>query len=161
MELTLAHFISAVSVVIALINFAYTRFNVQSSLNREVGELNKTITALNDTSIRIQVQIDNILLFHNELHELVPKINLFWDIIREHVPKMLIHSGEAYRDTLLMKLSNDTINYQEAIDLQAMLLSDIEHYKRDEVVDPMASLTPLALWALAEKIRRLHATDTS
>lgn len=142
------------SFVVATLSFAHTQFQVRATLVKDIATLGERIDAIDK---RVEA-IEDVI---NELRETLPKVELFWDIIREQVPKMLLHPDDYKRDVLLMKLSNNTIKHDEAIDLKAILENDLEHYKQNREVmqaDPLATLVPFALWALEVKLKQTDPT---
>lgn len=149
--------ISILAVVFTILNFVYARVAVQHQLTERLAHLESFRKDVDERRRDRDKDIEQIWKVLDELREVIPKVDLFWDIIREHVPKMLLHPDEEARDILLIKLSNNTIKHDEAIDLKALLENELEHLKQNKEVmdaDPHAALLPFALWALEEKLRR-------
>lgn len=70
---------------------------------------------------------DDLKKFIDELRSAMPKIDLFWQFVREQFPKMLLHPDEPERDVLLIKLTKNTLNSDEEVELEAILENEFEH----------------------------------
>lgn len=115
-----------IAIFIAICTFVYNFF-IQ---NKQQNDRFTTVeTIVNDLKSDFDIQAK----FINELHEAIPKIDLFWSFVQTQFPKMLLHDDTPERDILLIKMSNNTLTKAEALTLEAMLETDYVHLasKRD------------------------------
>lgn len=63
---------------------------------------------------------------------LVTKVDLFWGLVEEAMPRMLMKHDDMGRDVLLAKMENKTLTPEEAVQLKAMLEVDLVHMEADD-----------------------------
>lgn len=114
------------AIFIAICTFIYNFF-IQTKQQND--RFTKVETIVNE----LKSDFDTQKKFISELHEAMPKIDLFWSFVQTQFPKMLLHDDTPERDILLIKMSNNTLTKAEALTLEAMLETDYVHLasKRD------------------------------
>lgn len=116
----LAPLVGVVSLIVAILNFAHTRFQVQSNLNREIGKLSAKVDDYEGFKKRFET-------VEGEIRENKRLMDILWGAIEDNMTKLFMHHDEPRRDILLAKLRSRTLSYYEAIELKALLDVDLAH----------------------------------
>lgn len=171
----LGFLVSALVLILNIANFLYARFGENTKVTTAIATIKTEHDALQkdfellstetlkelELSIRNHIRENHIELIRrlaiveqisSSWAETKPKIDLFWEFVRENFPKMLLKHGEPMRDELLMKLANNTIKHLEGIDLKAMLENEYEHLDDKRSTEAMINvMTRLSLEAILKE----------
>lgn len=162
--------LSAIGPIMAILTFLYAQKKIRNDLDKATdGKIISLETKINGEHEYIVNDFRRRLDDHeakiDELLQLIPKVGLFWDIVRVEFPKMLMHPTEQQRDLLLAKMSDDTITLDEAVELLAILSVEYEHYTPDERKETHAFINLMTRHVLRDMIKarqdKIIGTDVS
>jgi hypothetical protein len=139
--------IPVVAVIISLLGLLHNQNQVKIKLDERVADLEADVKALeaNYRDLKADTERD-LQRTHTELKErliviesntrsvpvLEEKMKIFWGLVEQHIPTMLMHPDSNERDLLISKAKSGTITRDEAATLKAMLEVEMHH---DDVSD--------------------------
>lgn len=139
----IAPIIGIVSLVVAILNFAHTQYQVRIQLARE-------ITALAEQVKQFEAFEHRFAAVEGEVRENKRLMDILWGAIEDNMTKLLMHHNEMGRDKLLAKLRSRTLSYQEALELKAILDVDLAH--QEELSDMQVIALPWVMAAVNKAI---------
>jgi phosphoenolpyruvate carboxylase len=110
--------VSVGSILLALLNFVYTRFKSEADLDKRIA----VVEGRKDYSDKIEQLCE-------DMREVKVKNELIWGAVEKAMVDLLHHPTEIVRDSLLEKLRDKTITLKEMEELEKLLQEAIENKK--------------------------------